>query len=248
MYGKHAAILLNQHEDINALARAIYQVLSSPVELIHAGLVTFTGDVTIDGEVNSLRWAVAREDAVIIPFTTVPNLSYVDCWEATSRKGGPTSKPVRVYLPLTGSNESCFFDPPEVEAGSVLAYQYDVNGDAIAYTLSAMDPVVRVAVANEDMMWGTPDAGNGPYSATLQFPVFSGSVPTYTNTTKNVSVYSMCRNSCTSGDRILLSREPCSKVNELYLFLGIVGDARNVGGYAPPVEFHNQRFDLSEFN
>jgi len=247
VYGKYAAILLNDQQDLNGLARSIYQVLTSPIDLQHTGPVTILGDVTIDGEVNSLRWAVTREDAVIVPYTDSPNSSYVDCWEATSRLGGKTANPVRVYLPATGSNEQCYFDPPAIETGSVIAYQYDINGDAIAYTMSATDPVVRVAIANEDMMWGTPTAGAGPYSATLQYPVFSGSVPTYTNTTKTVSVYSACRNACTSGDRILISKEVCSKENEMYLFVGIVGDPNNVGGYAPPVEFHNQRFSLTEF-
>ena len=247
MFGKHAAILLNDFDDLNALARAIYQIVSSPVELYHEGNVTVIGDVTMDGEVNSLRWAVARFDAEIIPYATEPNASYIDCWEATGKAGGLTDVPVRVYLPATGANELCFFDPPAIEAGSVLAYQYDINGQAIAYTLSAMDPVVRVARADEDMMWGTTSAGAGPYLATLQHPVFSGATPVYTPTTRQVNVYSACRNSCTSGDYILLNREVCSKENELWLFLGIVGDPDHVGGYAPPVEFHNQEVSLLEF-
>jgi hypothetical protein len=248
VYKKAAARLATwQGDDINALAREIYQILTSPIELVHDGQVTILGDVKMDGDVRSLRWATARFDAVIVPDATEKNGSYVDCWEATSRLGGVTDVPVRVYLPSTGANTECVFDPPAIEAGTVLAYQYDQRGVAISYTMSAMEPTLRVALANQDMMWGTLTDSGGPYSATLVAPDDNAS-PTYSTTTRTVNVYSACRNTVSSGEYILIQKEVCSKTNELWLLIGLCGDAAYPGGRSPPVEFNNSEMMLSEFN
>lgn len=248
MYKQAAARLANwKGDDINALAKELYQILTSPIELQHEGEMTILGDVTLEGDVRSLRWAVARFDAVIVPYATQPNASYVDCWEATDHTGGLTSTPVRVFMPSIGANTECHFDPPPIEAGSIICYQLDQQGKAIAYTLGAMEPTLRIAKPDTAITYGSLTAAAGPFTATLYAPDDSAS-PTYSATTRSVNVYSACNNWAKADDYIVIQKEVCSKNNELWLMIGICGDASFPGGYAPPMEVNNSEFSTSEFS
>jgi hypothetical protein len=231
---------------INRLAEVCAELLAADSALDHQGSLKVTGTVEFAGAVKALRWAKATSNAVIVPHTTAVNSSYVDCVKATNREGGVTGDVIRIYLPSPGATAECYMDPVAITSGTVLAYQHDQAGDAIAYSISGSEPLLRVALANQDMTWGTVAAGAGPYSATLQS--FDFDTLSYVTTGQTISVYSACRNAAASGDYIWVSREPCSKVNEIWLFVGICGDPNFPGGYAPPTAFDSTAFDVTAFS